>query len=47
MSILPDEPPPKPVEQERPKVDLANVFRQVNQIQEQLRKEREAKNGKV
>jgi hypothetical protein len=44
MSIVPDEPlPPRP-EQARPKVDLENVRRQVERIQEKLRQEREAKN---
>jgi hypothetical protein len=44
MSILPDEPnPPKPEHrnEDRPPLDLANVLRQVNAIQEKLRKERE------
>jgi hypothetical protein len=44
MSFVPDEPlPPRP-EQARPKVDLENVRRQVERIQEKLRQEREAKN---
>jgi len=44
MSIVPDEPlQPRP-EQARPKVDLENVRRQVERIQEKLRQEREAKN---
>jgi hypothetical protein len=45
MSIIPDEVPPKPEHrnEDRPPLDLANVLRQVNAIQEQLRREKEAK----
>ena len=45
MSILPDEVPPKPEHKnhDRPPLDLDNVLRQVNAIQEQLRREQEAK----
>ena len=45
MSIIPDSPPPKPEHKnhDRPPLDLDNVLRQVNAIQEQLRKEQEAK----
>jgi hypothetical protein len=49
MSILPDEPnPPKPEHKnhDRPPLDLDNVLRQVNAIQEQLRREQEAKESK-
>lgn len=35
--------PPKPAPTERPPLDLANVVRQVRAIQEQLRREREAR----
>jgi hypothetical protein len=48
MSILPDEVPPKPQHknEDRPPLDLDNVLRQVNTIQEQLRREQEAKERK-
>ena len=48
MSIIPDSPPPKPEHKnhDRPPLDLDNVLRQVNAIQEQLRREQEAKERK-
>ena len=48
MSILPDSPPPKPQHknEDRPPLDLDNVLRQVNAIQEQLRREAKAKEAK-
>ena len=49
MSILPDdhpyEPQPAKVGVELPKVEMANVWRQVAVIQEKLRQEQEAKSG--
>ena len=43
-----DSPPPKPEHKnhDRPPLDLDNVLRQVNAIQEQLRREQEAKERK-
>jgi ribosomal protein S15P/S13E len=43
VSILPDEVPPKPEHrnEDRPPLDLANVLRQVNAIQEHLKREKE------
>ena len=45
MSILPDEPPPKPEHrnEDRPPLDIENVWRQVKVIQEKLASEREQK----
>jgi hypothetical protein len=46
MSILPDEVPPRPEPSKQPPLDLQNVFRQVALIQDQLKKQREAKESK-
>ncbi len=44
-AMIPDEVPPKPQHrnEDRPPLDRANVLRQVNAIQEQLKREKEAK----
>jgi hypothetical protein len=38
--------PPKPEPRKQPPLDLQNVFRQVAAIQDQLKKQREAKDTK-